>query len=109
MFHKDSGGTWNRAVLDGCFWKDIITESQNSTDVRLVNTYTVRIPIEEAGDDFTVSLDDIVVRGECSDVISKGGLSSAELLRKYKPGAFKVTAFSDNTSHLMDKHYRLGG
>ncbi|HCI73372.1 MAG TPA: hypothetical protein DHV42_02390 [Lachnospiraceae bacterium] len=95
--------------MHDCFWKDVITESQSSTDVRLVNTYTVRIPAEEAGDNFAVCLEDIVVRGECPDVISKGELSSAELLRKYKPKAFKVTAFSDNTSHLMDKHYRLGG
>ena len=59
---------------------------------------------------FRVSMNDIVVKGECQDWISdEKGYRAAEVLNRYKPEAFKVTAFSDNTSHPMDKHYRLGG
>ena len=59
---------------------------------------------------FTFSLGDIVVKGECDDLITGASPNTAtELLQKYKPDAFLVTAFSDNTSHQMSKHYRVGG
>ena len=81
------------------------------------NTYTVRIPqspeyhpYEEWKadmDGFTVSVDDIVVPGVCEEEIGTG--TAPMLILKNKPGAFRITAFSDNTSHISGKHYRLGG
>lgn len=102
--------TWTRTVLHNCFYKAETRVVQNDTQARLSNTYTVRIPLSEAGEGFYVSLNDMVVLGECQDEISDAkGYRAAEVLNRHKPDAFVVTATSDNTSHLMDKHYRLGG
>lgn len=111
---------WTRTVLHGCFYKASITQTQSDTQVTQQNTYTVRIP--QSGDylpyaewkdsqtGFTASEGDIVVYGECEDEITgEDGQTAAQLLLRHKPEAFRVTAFSDNTSHLMGKHYRLGG
>lgn len=107
---KKQDGAWTKTVLHNCFWKSQITKVQDGTDARQVNTYTVRIPLTAAGEDFTVSVDDIVVKGECLDTITGTGQNTAShVLLKNKPNAFKVTAFSNNTSHRMGKHYRLGG
>lgn len=111
---------WTRTVLHDCFYKASITQTQSDTQVTQQNTYTVRIPqnddyrpYHEWMDDqsgFTVSEGDIVVCGECDDEITgEDGQTAAQLLLRHKPEAFRVTAFSDNTSHLMGKHYRLGG
>ena len=108
--YRKISGAWERTVLHNCFWKSGITVTQNGTEASQVNTYTVRIPESIAGAGFSVSLDDIVINGICPDEITeKSPFTATEILRKRKPDAFKVTAFSDNTSHLMDKHYRLGG
>ena len=75
-----------------------------------VNTYTVRIPQKETEEGFRVLSGDIVVHGECQDMITKKSPDTAsEVLQRNKPDAFLVTAFSDNTSHRMGKHYRLRG
>lgn len=116
----DKKERWARTVLYGCFYKSSITQTQSDTQVTQQNTYTVRIP--QSGDylpyaewkdrqtGFTVSEGDIVVHGECEDEITgEEGQTAAQLLLRHKPEAFRVTAFSDNTSHLMGKHYRLGG
>lgn len=98
-------------MLRGCFWKSVTTVVQSGTQASQVNTYTVRIPLSVAGDGFSVKPGDIVVLGECPDAISNTspGYRAAEVLNKYNPDAFKVTATTDNTGHLIDKHYRLGG
>lgn len=114
IYHKQEK-LWIKTVLENCFWKSGIaivpggTES-SKTQVSQTNTYTVRIPMSVAGSDFEVSTDDIVILGECQDDIAgKSPDTAVEVLHRHKPDAFKVTAFADNTSHLMDKHYRLGG
>lgn len=97
-------------MLHNCFFKARITVTQNGTDVSSANTYTARIPLSAAGEGFTASPGDIVVKGECADEITTSPPNTAaEILQRNKPNAFKVTAFSDNTGHLMGKHYYLGG
>ena len=59
---------------------------------------------------FTFNLGDIVVHGACQEEITgTSPNTAAEFLERMKPDAFKVTAFSDNTSHICAKHYRVGG
>lgn len=119
---KDS---WNRVVLQDCFYKNVIGKIDDGKGIRMGNVYTARIlesdkylsyheyaklSEEERTMYFTFSLGDIVVHGECREEIN--GMSpntAAELLERMKPDAFKVTAFSDNTSHPCAKHYRVGG
>ena len=113
--------TWRRTVLTGCFFKAETQISNNGTVATQSNTYTVRIPESDRylprdkwcqaanrGKRWTVSEDDIVVFGKVTDEIS-GAFSAVDLLNKYRPDAFRVKAFSDNTRYRYLKHYRLGG
>lgn len=109
IFRKQSGA-WVKTVLHNCFWKSKIESVQNGTEVNKVNTYTARIPLQSAGEGFVVRNGDVAVLGECLDEIKmKSPDTATEVLNRNKPNAFAVTAYTDNTSHLMDKHYRLGG
>mgnify|MGYP003295113043 CR=1 FL=1 len=109
VFRKQDGA-WVKTVLHNCFWKSKIENVQNGTEVNKVNTYTVRIPLQSAGKGFVIRNGDVAVLGECLDKITmKSPDTATEVLQRNKPNAFVVTAYTDNTSHLMDKHYRLGG
>ena len=93
----------------------------NGTQASVQNTYVVRIPEDDRylpyaeykdspEEHFTASQGDIVIYGECLDEITGvSGQTAAQVLNRHKPNAFKVTAFSDNTSFPLAKHYRLGG
>lgn len=117
---------WQKTVLHNCFYKNVIGRSEYADkEPKMNNVYTVRIPVsekykpyhewirlpeEKRGDFFTCSQKDIVIRGECSDIITGVPPNTAsQTLTRYKPDAFVVTAFSDNTSYRIAKHYRLGG
>lgn len=107
VYHKEADGSWGRYVLDGCFFKSVFNVTQKDTQAHVTNTYTARIPM---GNACAGAVGDMVVKGASEDEITKEkGHTFAETLAKHKPDAFIVTAFSDNTGHLMDKHYRLGG
>lgn len=125
---KDAGGNqdiWQRTVLSPCFFKSKITEIQSGTEARKVNTYTVRIPEdgrylpyrdwkalpeEERKLFYTLSEGDIVVCGECMDVITgKSPDTASQLISRHQPDAFRITAMTDNTSHRMGKHYKVEG
>lgn len=110
LYRKGQDGAWTRTVLHDCFWRSEIARFQSDTKETKTNTYTVRIPLSKVGPGFRLSSGDIVVYGECQDQITgKSPDTASELLQRNKPDAFKVTAFSDNTSHRLGKHYRLGG
>ena len=99
----------------------MIGTGYSDTQANVQNTYVVRIPRDErylsylqyakmSDGAFTVSQGDIVIRGACTEEITgENGQTAAQLLNRYKPEAFKVTAFSDNTAFRFAKHYRLGG
>lgn len=116
--------TWKRTVLYNVFWKAETTVTQSGTQASKSNTYTVRIPQKlpvnpeyhpyaewkENMVGFTVSNGDIVILGECpAEITGISGQTAAQVLSRYKPDAFKVTASGDNTGFPMGKHYRLGG
>lgn len=108
--YRQRGGIWSRTVLHGCFFKEVATVVQSGTQATQASTYTARIPLDVAGSGFTVRPGDIVILGEVTDEVSdEKGYRAAEILLRYKPAAFKATVATDNTSHLMDKHYRYGG
>lgn len=111
VYRRQPDGTYIRNVIEECSWKAGTAVVQRGTEASVQNTYTVRIPVDKAPEGFAVTLNnDMVILGEClEDVSSAAGFRAAEILNRNKPDAFKVTAFADNTAHLMDKHYRLGG
>lgn len=112
---------WRRTVLRNCFWKATTNTSFGDKEANVSNTYVVRIPkseryvpyhvfVKSPDGHFTVSQGDIVVHGECNDEITGvAGKTAAQFVERYRPEAFRVTAFSDNTAFPVDKHYRLGG
>lgn len=117
--------TWQKTVLHDCFYKNVMGRVDSEKGAKMSSVYTARIPEspsyrsysewaslpqDEREDLFTFNLGDIVVKGECADDI-KGvsPFTASEVLEKYKPDAFKVTAFSDNASHIAGRHYRVGG
>ena len=123
---KEKKDIWQKTVLGNCFYKSVIGRTESADkNPRMDNTYTVRIPIsdhylpyhqwlqlpeEDRRGCFTCSQKDIVIRGECeADITGISPDTAAQVLSRYKPDAFVVTAFADNTSHKMAKHYRLGG
>lgn len=116
---------WHRHVLRDCFYKNVIARVEKANGVQMTNAYTVRVPEsskyrpysewvklseDERKSFFTFHTDDIVVKGECTEEIGSTATSSAaQVLNRMKPDAFRITAFSDNTSHDESKHYRIGG
>jgi hypothetical protein len=123
---KEKKDIWQKMVLGNCFYKSVIGRTEyTDKNPRMDNTYTVRIPVsdrylpyhqwlqlseEDRRGYFTCSQKDIVIRGECeADITGISPDTAAQVLSRYKPDAFVVTAFADNTSHKMAKHYRLGG
>lgn len=99
----------------------MIGTGYSDAQANVLNTYVVRIPWDEKylpyaqyakmpDGAFTVSQGDIVIRGaRTEEITGENGQTAAQLLNRYKPEAFKVTAFSDNTAFRFAKHYRLGG
>lgn len=116
---------WQKTILHNCFYKNVIGRVEDGKTSRMSNVYTARIPesgqylpydewVKKSEDErkqyFTFSLDDIVLNGECQEEITGSSPNTAaELLKRHKPEAFVITAFSDNTSHIYAKHYRVGG
>ena len=111
LYRKQPDGSFKREVLTECFWKSGIAATQSGTQASQSNIYTVRIPADKVEKGFCVTTGhDMVIYGECADEVSgEKGSRAAELLLAHKPLAFKVSAFTDNTGHRADKHYRLGG
>lgn len=121
----DKKDHWFRHVLDSCYFKAEVVRADTGTSAGQQNLYTARIPVsslyrpypvwirltpEEQEQYFTLSLDDLVVEGICEEEITGGsGQTATQMLRRHKPNAFKVTAVSDNTRSMIEKHYRLGG
>lgn len=118
---EDRKEHWHRTVLRNCFFKSVVSTGFQGVQASVSNTYVARIPedsrylpyaeyTKNPEGHFTVSEGDLVVKGECLEEITGESPNTAtQLLQRHKPDAFKVTAFSDNTSHLVGKHYRLGG
>ena len=117
--------TWQKTVLHDCYYKNVMGRVDSEKSSKMQNVYTASIPQSDdylpyhewakkpeaaRASYFTFSLGDIVVKGVCDELITGSSPNTAtELLEMYKPDSFVVTAFSDNTSHQMSKHYRVGG
>lgn len=118
---SDRKERWIRTVLHNCFWKSQIKTGFRDTDVSSQNVYVVRIPedarylpyaefVKQQAGRFTFSQGDLVVLGECREEITgETGHTMAQVLNRYRPDAFQITAFADNTSFPVFRHYRLGG
>lgn len=121
---QGTGDIWYKRVLTGCFFKVVTQQVNSGINSQMAGAYVCRIPASKEylpytewakvsastrGSFFTARNDDVVILGSSSDTItSTSPNTSAQILVKNKPNAFKVTAVSDN-SKGFDPHYRLGG
>lgn len=122
----DKKDHWYRIVLNDCYYKAAISRADSGTmNAGQKNVYVVRIPADERyrhypewaalpddlrGRYFTMSLDDVVIYGNClEEITGESGKTAVQITKYHKPGAFKVTACSDNTRAPVERHYRLGG
>ena len=118
-----TGDVWYKRVLTGCFFKVVTSQVNSGLNSNMAGAYVCRIPssllyvpyvqwVAKAANVranfFTARNDDIVVLGSSADTITNvSPNTSAQILAKNKPTAFKVTVVSDNAG--IDPHYRLGG
>lgn len=107
FYHYDKATkTWTRTALMNCSYKMSLSESQNGTNQNKSADYMVRVPESVA---ITADIGDLIIYGTVTDSIT--GVSPntvAEILEKYKPSAFRVKSFADNTGY-PGGHYRIGG
>lgn len=115
---KDSAGKaddWYRTVLRGCSWS--YDQDKGRYTVRIPETYPGNRPYaayrrwkDNPGSSFTLSESDLIVLGECSEMVTgRSPDTAAEILIRNKPDAFLIKSFADNTSHPAGKHYKVGG
>lgn len=117
----DGLDAWKKTVLHDCFWAGKQTRGQSgrmstAVEVNEGASYLLRVPqsvdyrpyLEWKADmiGFTFSPGDYIVRGEVAEEITPETVQS--VVEKYRPEAFEVQLFKDNTDGPLP-HYRLEG
>lgn len=113
---------WKKTVLRQCAWKQTETQGQtgrSSDEVEISEgaEYLVRVPPsteyrpysawKEDMAGFTFSPGDYVLKGEIAEEVTAETVQS--VVNKYRPDAFEVRLFRDNTGSGYLDHYRLEG
>lgn len=121
--------SWYKTKIDGCFWSNIhdrvkIGKTVLETDgvicrIRKDDRYLeleqwLSLPIDKKSDYFTLSYQDIVIKGEIEDTIDEYqvGSRSTDLLAKYKrlQRCIEIEQFMDNTGGGRgNEHYYVKG
>ena len=114
--------TWKKTVLQKCAWKQTETRSQSGrvsddTEISEGADYLVRVPPsseyrpysawKNTMEGFTFSPGDYVLKGEITEEVTAETVQS--VVNKYRPDAFEVRLFRDNTGSGYLDHYRLEG
>lgn len=112
---------WKATVLHGCFWSGQQDQSQSgrmtySVEINEGASYLLRVPQSEDYrpyrewkanmEGFTFSTGDYIIRGAVVEEITPETVQS--VVEKYRPDAFEVQLFKDNTDGPLP-HYRLEG
>lgn len=121
---SDEGEHFFKTVLKKCSYSCSISAKTNTTEETKSSSYVVRIEdnglykayndwVKLSDDDkkkyFTVSLDDIVILGDCEAEIGSESVTATSLLKNNKPNAFRIAKFKDNTNCVFAKHFRVEG
>lgn len=112
----DGLDTWKKTVLHGCFWAGEQTQGQSGQEVSGGASYLLRVP-QSADyrtyqdwkadmDGFTFSPGDYIILGEAVEEITPETVQG--VVERYRPDAFEVRKFKDNTRGPLP-HYRLEG
>ena len=120
---------WYRTVVNDCFWQltgttvtvgEVILDSKAITcripkdDRYLDKQDWIALPNDEMGNYFTLAQGDIIIKGECSEVINEyvKGHRSTDLLGKYREyqACMEITQFSNDTgTGRHNEHYHTRG
>lgn len=113
---------WKKTVLRQCAWKQTQTQGQGTrlsggVEVSRGADYLSRVPPSAEYrpysawkadmEGFTFSPGDYVIKGEISESVTPENVQS--VVNKYRPDAFQVQLFRDNTGTGYLDHYRLEG
>lgn len=112
----DGLDAWKKTVLHDCFWAGKQTRGKSGQEVNEGASYLLRVPrspnyrpyLEWEADTvgFTFSPGDYIIRGEVAEEITPETVQG--VVERYRPDAFEVQLFKDNTVGPLP-HYRLEG
>ena len=117
---------WYRFVIANVFFKNTASETLSGNNVYYADNFVVRIPknsrympyaewekldSNEKEKYFTVSTGDLILLGSVETDINENipGQRSNDVLKNFKPNAFFIKTFSDNSGNVGLEHYRIGG
>ena len=98
-----SPGEISKTLLNGWIARNIQCGVQKNNDYRPYHEWKQ----DQVG--FTLSAGDLVIKGHCQEEIDPSTNNITVVMRRYEPDAFIISKVVDNTKHLVDKHYRVGG
>lgn len=121
--------TWFKNIVTDCFWKlqgstvkvgEVELDSKSiicriPKDNRFLEKQQwIQLPSEEMANYFTLAPGDIIVKGECEDIIDEytSGHRSSDLLGKYREyqACVEVSEYSNNTGiGRNNEHYLARG
>lgn len=109
---------WFKTVLYGNLFTTKTTRTVDGTTVSVGSSYIVQVPqcadyrpysswkLDPRG--FTFSVGDIIVKDEIEETeITADNVN--QILQKYRPGAFTVKVFKENTAIKLAAHYYIEG
>lgn len=121
--------TWFKSTVNDCFWKNtgnrisingVALDTDNTIvripkDTRYIEKFLwEKLPSDEKSSHFTLSVGDIVVKGEVEDTVNEyvSGHRSTDILKKYKglQKCLVIDQSSDNSGIGRGKpHYFISG
>lgn len=111
---------WYKTVLHNTAYTSQGVRSVSGTTVNIGQAVLSRIPkssnykpyeqwLVDPSQGFTISVGDIIIKGEITET-QLAPENIYKILQKYKPGAFTISVFSDNTGVSgLAEHYRVEG
>lgn len=95
---------WSKTVLTDCNWASKVVRNVSGSTASIGYTLSCRIPYKGVQAKF--NLGDYVVKGKVTEDVTANNIVS--LINSYRPNAFMIKSFKDNTSDRL-KHYHLEG
>lgn len=99
--HKDE---WRKIVLTGCNWSAKTVRNVSGSTASISYTLSCRIPYN--GAQIAINLGDYAVKGEIKEEITSDNI--VKVVNSYRPNAFMIKSFKDNTADRL-KHYHIEG
>ena len=95
---------WHKTILTGCNWSTKTVRNVSGSTASVGYTLSCRIPYK--GKKVVINLGDYAVKGEVKEEVTADNI--VKLINSYRPNAFMIKSFKDNTSDRL-KHYHIEG